>query len=46
MGQYEKFLSFENFKLAFARIVRSPRNEYKEFYDKDCTISTAFFFML
>lgn len=35
MGQYEKFLSFENFKLAFARIVRSPRNEYKEFYDKD-----------
>ena len=36
MGQqYDKFLLFENFKLAFARIVRSPRNEYKEFYDKD-----------
>ncbi len=36
MGQqYDRFLSFENFELAFARIVRSPRNEHKGFYDRD-----------
>ena len=36
MGQqYDRFLSFENVELAFARIVRSPRNEHKGFYDRD-----------
>ena len=42
MDQYDRFLSKENFMLAFLRIKTMRRNEYKEFYYKDISAFEAF----
>lgn len=41
--QYEKFISKENFILAYTRLKTVKRNEYKEFYYKDFEAFELFF---
>ena len=41
--QMEKFLSLENFKLAYIRLKTAQRSEYKEFYYQDFKAFEAFF---
>lgn len=43
MDLYERFLSKENFELAYSRLKHAPNNEYKFFYEKD---SDVFGFLL
>ena len=35
MDQYDKFLSYENFELAYQRLKTAPRNLYKSIYYED-----------
>lgn len=38
MGLYERFLTKENFELAYSRIKHAPNNTYKFFYKKDIEV--------
>ena len=38
MDLYERFLSKENFELAYSRLKHAPNNAYKFFYEKDLDV--------
>src|SRR5690554_1229646 len=42
MSQYEQFLSFDNFELAFVRLKTANRNLYKSIYYEDLKIFELF----
>lgn len=42
MGLYERFLTKENFELAYSRIKHAPNNAYKYFYKKDVEVFGLF----